>query len=255
MNANTSVCLSVVIITLNEAQNLVRCLASVQGIADEIIIVDSYSTDATEQIALDFGATFFQKEWMGYAKTKNFANELASNDWILSLDADEALDDAMRNDLLKIKQHPQFQAYKITRLPNYCGHWVRHSAWNPDRKIRLFNRKIASWQGQYVHEVLKVQSDVPIGNVKGFCYHYTTETVYEQIQTLNKYSELSKNELLSKGKKATLFHLLIKPPFEFFRSYILKRGFLDGRAGLVVSLMCATDKLMRYAKMYMEQGK
>jgi glycosyltransferase involved in cell wall biosynthesis len=247
--------LTLVIITLNEEINLARCLESAKTVADEIVIVDSFSTDGTGEIALSFGARFIQRSWMGFAQTKNYANGLASHDWILSLDADEVLDEAMSRHILRIKEQskPDHQAYELRRLPNYCGHWIRHSGWNPDRKIRLFNRKTARWVGDYVHESLQVDAGLRIGHLEGICYHYTFRTIQEHVATINRYSELAKDELKQRGKKATLFHLIIKPWAEFIRSYILKGGFRDGYAGLIVSMMNAYDKFIRYAKLYMER--
>lgn len=246
--------ITLVIITLNEEINLARCLEAAQSVADEIVIVDSFSTDGTEAIALSYGARFIQRSWMGFAQTKNFANGLATHDWILSLDADEVLDEVMCRHIHQIKEQPKpdHQAYELRRLPNYCGHWIRHSGWNPDRKIRLFNRNTARWVGEYVHETLQVDAGMSVGRLDGICYHYTFRTIQEHVATINRYSELAKDDLKRRGKKATLFHLIVKPWAEFMRSYVLKGGFRDGYQGLIVSVMNAYDKFIRYAKLYLE---
>ena len=147
-------CISAVIITFNEERNVGRAIESVMEVADEIIVLDSFSTDRTEQICAQYGVKFIQKEWQGYACSKNYANNLATYKWILSLDADEELDAEMTADILKYKQEGFHGAYVLNRLTNYCGTWIRHSSWYPDKKVRIFDKSIAKWVGAFVHEEL-----------------------------------------------------------------------------------------------------
>ena len=149
--------LSVVIITLNEEKNIERCLQSVKDIADEIIVVDSYSDDRTEEICSEFGVKFIQQKFKGYVDQKNDGNALASHDYILSLDADEALSEELAASISQVKENWQFDAYAMNRLTSYCGKWIRHSGWYPDRKSRLFDRRKARWTGHLVHERVEVE--------------------------------------------------------------------------------------------------
>ena len=157
--------LSVVIITFNEERNIARCINSVKDIADEIVVVDSYSTDNTKNICSNFDVIFIQRKWEGFSAAKNFANSMSKNDWILSLDADEVLSDQLRETIKNLKFKNEFSYCSFNRLTNYCGSWIRHSNWYPDKKLRLFNRKNSEWSG-LIHEELSVPVNIIIKHFK-----------------------------------------------------------------------------------------
>lgn len=239
--------LSAVIITYNEARNIKRCIASLHDVADEIVVVDSFSTDATPSICKGFGVQFHQREWKGYSKQKNYGNGLASNDWILSIDADEALSDELRDAILKEKAPGKGWNYSFNRRTNYCGKWIKHCGWYPDTKIRMFNRTEDDWSGD-VHEVLSVDTST-VKKLKGDLLHYSYHSISDHVQRTDKYSSLGAMELFAKGKKASMFKVLFNPWFKFNRMYFLQLGVLDGVEGLVISMITAYGTFLKYAKL------
>jgi glycosyltransferase involved in cell wall biosynthesis len=242
--------LSAVIITLNEERNIERCLRSLQGVADEIVVVDSHSTDGTEAVCQQYGVRFIVADWQGYVATKNWANEQAVFDWILSLDADEELDETLRNSIQREKQAGfPAGAYTLRRAPWWCGHPIRHSGWNPDRKVRLFNRRTARWAGGQVHETLELAPGIQPVELAGRVPHYTMYTVRDHLRVIDHYTELQVQDLRQQGKGGSLLKVLVNPPWEFFKCYVLKGGFRDGRAGLVVCGLNAYTKFVKYSKL------
>jgi len=242
--------LSVVIITKNEAKNVAICLDSLQGIADEIIVIDSFSTDETREICLKYGALFFQREWNGYSEAKNFGNDKARYDWILSIDADEALSPELRKSILEIKKTgSQNYFYTFNRLTNYCGQWIRHGGWYPDTKLRLFDRRVARWQGDFAHETLVFPDTIKPIRLKGDLYHYSFNSVAQHVDKVNKYSSLIAAERLSQGRTGSAFKMIFGPIATFFKFYIIKTGFLDGRNGFIIAVISAYDNFLRSAKM------
>lgn len=241
--------LSVVIITFNEERNLARCLESIKGIADEIVIVDSFSTDATASISERFGARFIQHPFAGYIEQKNYALSQAKNDFILSLDADEALSPELIANILQVKSAWEADAYEMNRLTNYCGHWIRHGAWYPDRKVRLFNRKSGQWGGMNPHDRFIPVSPDKVKHIKGDILHYSYYAIQEHIAQGNKFSEIGAKAAFEKGKSATLFTLLWRPSFRFFRDFILLGGFLDGYYGYLIARITAQATFLKYAKL------
>lgn len=240
---------SVVIITFNEERNIGRCLNSVKNIADEIIIVDSHSTDLTVKIASEFNAIIFQKEFISYADQKNFANSKAKNCFVLSLDADEALSDDLILSIQKVLKAPLNKAYQLNRRTNYCGQWINYSGWYPDPKIRLFDKNYAAWGGPSLHEILIVKSNTEIGLLKGDLLHYSFYTKEDHDKQLEKFSTIAAQDLFSQHKKASTYSLYIKPINRFLTDYIFKRGFLDGKAGLIICLSSAKAMHLKYAKL------
>lgn len=240
--------LSAVIITYNEARNIKRCIASLQDVADEIVVVDSFSTDATPSFCKGLNVQFHQREWKGYSKQKNYGNGLASNDWILSIDADEALSDELKGAILFEKQNGKGYNYSFNRLTNYCGKWIKHSGWYPDTKIRMFNRTMADWQGE-VHEILTVEG-ASVKKLKGDLLHYSYHSVSDHVIRTNTYSTLGANELFDKGKKASMIKLLFNPWLKFNKMYFIKLGFLDGVAGFTIALVTAYGTFLKYIKFY-----
>lgn len=239
--------LSAVIITYNEARNIKRCIASLQEVADEIVVVDSFSTDATPSICKGLGVQFHQREWKGYSKQKNYGNGLASNDWILSIDADEALSEDLRNSILFEKAHSKGFNYSFNRLTNYCGKWIRHCGWYPDTKIRMFDRKENDWRGD-VHEKLTVDP-FTVKKLKGDLLHYSYHSISDHVLRTDRYSTLGANEMFDAGKKASLFKILFNPWLKFNRMYFLQMGFLDGLSGLTISVVTAYGTFLKYVKL------
>lgn len=241
--------LSVVVITKNEEKNIERCLKSVQPVADETLVVDSFSTDRTPEICQNFGVHFIQTKWKGYAATKNFANQKAQYDWILSIDADEALSPNLQDSILKAKERSD-EFFKFNRFTNYCGQWIKHSGWYPELKLRLFNRNLAHWTGDYVHETLEIDHKGKIPVLPGHCYHYSYYSIEEHINQANNFSTLAAQELKRKNRSPGFFRILFKPPFKFIQMYFFKLGFLDGFYGFCIAMISAYTVFLKYAKLY-----
>ena len=244
--------ISAVIITFNEERNIERCLQSLQGAADEIVVVDSGSTDGTENICKIFNARFEQRIWDNYSAQKNYGNGLASFNFILSIDADEVLSEELKNSIIVEKKNLENDSYHFHRLTFFCGKPVRHCGWYPDRKPRLFNRQRARWEGE-VHERLIFSEPFSIGFLTGDLLHYTTEDLSSQIAKINKYSDAYAATAAAKEKKASLWKVFFKPPYKFFYTYFIKLGFLDGWTGFVVSSLSALDVFFRLCKIRMFQ--
>lgn len=240
--------LSVVIITLNEERNIERCLSSVKDIADEIVIVDSRSTDRTEEIAKSFGAVVIQHDFEGYVKQKNFADSHASHDHILSLDADEALTDQLKDSITQALQNFEADGYTMNRLTNYAGKWVRHSGWYPDRKLRLFDRTKGQWEGLLIHEEFRLNNSKP-GHLQGDLLHYSFNSVEDHRMQSKKFTTLGAQADYQKGKKAPFYKIWFGPVVKFFQSYFIRLGFLDGRTGLTISWLSAAATHQKYIKL------
>lgn len=238
--------ISATLITRNEEANLPRALESL-GCCDEIVVVDSGSTDRTVEIARQFGARVIEREWSGYASQKNFAADAARSDWVLALDADETLSEELQGELARIKrQGPAFDAYAFPRLAQYLGKWIFHSGWYPDQKVRFYDRRKARWVGEFVHESVAV--DGTVGQLGGRLLHFTCPTFSWHIQTVDRYTSLAAREIVSRGQHVHLGNLLVAPPWAFFRTYVLKRGFLDGFRGLMIAHMAAFYVFAKYVK-------
>ena len=234
------------IITLNEERNIARAIESLRC-CDEILIIDSGSIDRTVELAQNLGVQVIEAGWLGYAAQKNWAAEQAANDWILSLDADEALSEALEAEIWNLKKSgPQHDAYTMPRLARYLGRWILHSGWYPDRKIRLYHRAKAQWVGEFVHE--SVQVDGRLGHLDSNILHFTCDSLSEHLKTLDKYTTLAAQEIAARRVKVPLYRLILDPPWTFLRSYILKRGFLDGHEGLIIAYMAAFYTFLKYSK-------
>jgi glycosyltransferase involved in cell wall biosynthesis len=241
--------LTAVIITLNEEHNIGRCLDSLAGIADEVLVVDSGSTDSTEAICKEKGARFVHHLWEGYSTQKNFANSMATYDLILSLDADEALSEQLAASIRIVKDNPVYDVWEMNRRTNYCGKWISHCGWYPDRKPRLFDRRKARWNGSKLHEKLLIDQDARIGRLTGDIHHYSYRSISHHIEQINHYTDISSREAFEKGKKAGCFKIFIRFVWKFKRDYIFKLGFLDGYYGFVVCALGAYSKLLKYIKL------
>ncbi|MBK6965159.1 MAG: glycosyltransferase family 2 protein [Bacteroidales bacterium] len=242
--------LSVVIITLNEERNIGRCLQSVGVIADEVVVVDSGSTDRTEAICLEHGARFISHTWLGFAETKNFANSQAKYPLILSLDADEALSEKLKASILAVKAMDSLKtAFSMNRLTNYCGKWVKHCGWYPDTKTRLFSREYARWTGKVIHEKLTTDPGVEIKHLEGDLLHYSYYSIAGHIAQANRFTDLTAEQAFREGKKSGILQILIKPPVKFIRDYFFKLGFLDGYYGFIICRISAQATFFKYIKL------
>ncbi|MCK5839781.1 MAG: glycosyltransferase family 2 protein [Bacteroidales bacterium] len=241
--------LSVVIITYNEEKNVGRCLDSVIELADDIVVVDSYSTDKTEEICKNNGARFFKHPFEGYIESKNYANSLAMYPYILSLDADEALSDDLKKSILAAKKSWGFDGYSMNRLANYCGKWIRHGGWYPDKKLRLFDRRKGKWDGLLVHETYQMNEKTKSGFLKGDLLHYTYYSIDEHIKQANHFSTLSAKEYYSQGKKSGYLKIFLNPVVKFLRDYFFRLGFLDGSYGFTIAKINAHTTFLKYSKL------
>lgn len=241
--------LSVVIITLNEEKNLPRCLNSVQNIADEIVVIDSFSTDRTEEIVKSYGGKVYQKAFEGYVSQKNFANSKATFNRILSLDADEVLSDELKISVQNAKQNFEADGYTLNRLTNYAGKWVRHSGWYPDTKLRLFDRRKGKWEGLIIHEEFKLEPGANQRHLKGDLLHYSFNSVEDHKKQSEKFTTLGAEADFQKGKKAPFYKIWFGPVVKFVQSYFFRLGFLDGKTGLTICWLSAAATHTKYVKL------
>jgi len=239
--------ISVTIITLNEAARLTAAIESVSW-ADEIIVVDSGSTDATLEIARRLATRVDTRDWTGYAAQKNHAAALARNDWILSLDADERLTPELAASLEAWRRsEPEHAAYRVARVSWYLGRWLRSTDWYPDYQVRLYDRRAGSWRARRVHESVAVSGS--IGRLKGELQHFPYGSVSEHVRRIDRYTSLAALDLYEGGRRAGAGGLLIHPPLAFLRNYLLRGGIRDGRAGLAVSLLNSAYVLLKQVKL------
>lgn len=244
--------ISATIVTLNEERNIARAIGGL-GCADEVVVVDSGSTDRTREIASALGARVIEEKWRGYAAQKNYAAKCARFDWILSIDADESVGKELAAEIAALKlRDPACAGYSFPRLAQYLGRWIRHSGWYPDRKVRLYHRNKAQWAGDFVHESVEVQGTV--GELRGDLLHFTCHSLSEHLRTLDRYTTLAARELIARGRPVPLRRLAIDPAWTLFRTYILQRGFLDGPQGLAIAWMAALYTFLKYAKAVQGMG-
>jgi len=238
--------ISVVIITRNEERNIKRCLDSIVNVADEIIVIDSFSTDSTRKICNDYPVNFIETEWKGYSGSKNFGNHKTSHNFILSLDADEVLSEELIKSLSKEKEKGLAGTYSFNRLTNYCGAWIKHSGWYPDEKIRIFPKEHTKWIGEYVHEELSFSKSLINTHLKGDLYHYSYSNAKEHRERADKYSVLTAQKMNKMNKKASFIKPYLSAFARFISMYIIKLGFLDGIAGLKIALISAQSNIVKY---------
>ncbi len=240
--------ISACIITLNEEKNLPRCLKSIQSVVDEIVVIDSGSSDQTREIAVQFGVKMIEKSWSGYVAQKNFAISQSTHPWILSVDADEELSPQLMESIRKLRQNESnassIKGFAVSRLVYYRNHWIRHGDWFPDILVRLFQKDFAHFEGGHVHERLKV--DGAIAKLEGALYHYTYQNREDREKRIQHYAKLWAVSALERGAKANslspFFHALAR----FCRGYFLKLGFLDGAIGFEVARGNAKEVYLKY---------
>jgi glycosyltransferase involved in cell wall biosynthesis len=242
--------LTAVIITLNEERNIGRCLESLSGIADEIIVVDSGSKDHTESICRHHKAIFVNHPFEGHIEQKNFAVTQSSSDYILSLDADEALSPELKASILAVKANWEKDVYSFNRLTNYCGKWIRHCGWYPDRKLRLFRKSKGKWAGTNPHDQFIPAEDTTSGFLRGNLLHYSYYSIREHLEQVNRFTEISARSAFETGHRSSIFHILAKPLARFIRDYVFHRGFLDGYFGLVICRISSHASFIKYVKLY-----
>lgn len=242
--------LSVVIITYNEEKNIGRCLEAVCGLADDLVVVDSFSEDRTREICEGYGARFLERAFTGYVDQKNYANAQARFDHILSLDADEVLSRELYASVQAAKHNWAADGYYLTRLTNYCGHWVRHGGWYPDKKLRLFDRTKGRWEGLLLHERFELFPDHRPRQLRGDLLHYSYDSVKQHLDQINSFSDIACREMRMKGKKTNILQLIVKPPFRFFYGYFIRLGFLDGFTGFCIAVLSGYGAFVKYAKLY-----
>lgn len=241
--------ISAVILTLNEEKNIERCITSVIGVADDVVVVDSFSTDRTEEICLALGVRFVKHKFEGYGPQKNWALEQAIYPIVLSLDADEALSDELRESIFEVKHSWDADGYSFNRLTSYCGKWIHHCGWYPDSKLRLWDTNKGGWSDANIHESVIMHHGSTTKWLKGDLMHYTFYTISEHIGQVNKFSEIKAKAKHAKGKRTSLIAILVNPLFKFIKSYFIKGGFLDGRHGFYVCSISAFSTFLTYAKL------
>lgn len=250
--------ISAVIITFNEEKNLARCIKSLKPVADEIIVLDSFSTDRTVAIARKAGATVYQQTFRGYKEQKNAALELASSDYVLSLDADEALSVELINSILSEKENFTARAYFMNRCNYYCGRFIHHGLWYPDRKLRLFDKRIAYWGGVNPHDKIFLIEQTKTSHLKGDLFHYSYHTVEEHKKRNDEISTIAAESIFASAKGQHFYKILLSPAWTFIKGYLFKLGFLDGLHGFTIAKYTARQSFLKYKKLYQlknQQGK
>ena len=242
--------LSVVIITFNEEQNIRRCIQSVEKVADEIIVLDSYSRDNTVAIARGLGAVIYKENFRGYIGQKNFAMQLASNNYILSLDADEALDDQLVASILEAKENFHHRAYRMNRCTSYCARFMHHGLWYPDKKIRLFDRRVAKWGGLNPHDKIELMNGFTYQHLKGNILHYAFDTAEDLVWRNNRISSIAAMSLYTTGRRSSWYKMLVRPAWAFLNGYFFRLGFFDGFEGFSFAINTAHQVFLKYSKLY-----
>src|SRR5580700_4394561 len=234
------------IITLNEERHIARAIESLRC-CDEIVVLDSGSIDRTMELAEKLGARVLESPWRGYAGQKNWAAGQASHEWILSLDADEALSEALEGEIWNLKKNgPKFDAYTMPRMAQYLGRWILHSGWYPDRKVRLYDRGKATWVGDFVHESVAVRGR--LGHLESNLLHFTCDSLSEHLRTMDRYTTLAAEQLVEQKKEIGWTQLALDPTWTFLKTYFVQAGFLDGVEGLTIAYMAALYTFLKYAK-------
>lgn len=240
--------LSAAIITYNEERNIQRCIESLLPVVDEIVIVDSLSEDKTVEIATSLGATIISQKFLGHIEQKNLAIEKTSHDFVLSLDADEALSPELQESIRKAKTNWKGQGYSFNRLTNYCGKWIRTCGWYPDVKLRLFKKGAGEWQGTNPHDEFRLFNEQP-QHLSGDLLHYSFYTVDQHLKQIDYFSSIGAEAMYKQGKKSSIIKMLLNPVAMFAKSYFVKKGILDGKYGFLISWYSAGEKFKKYRKL------
>jgi glycosyltransferase involved in cell wall biosynthesis len=241
--------LSVIIITFNEEKNIKACIESVEGLADEVLVLDSFSTDKTAEICADKAVRFEQHTFDGHVQQKNRAMNMASHDWVLSLDADERLSEELKRSIQIAKQEAFHWAkgFRVNRRNFYAGKWIRYGGWYPDAKIRLWDRRFGSWQGTNPHDRVDLIATAKEAPIFGDIMHYTFHSASEHLAQAGKFGRIGGQALKDRPFFWLFFKLILSPPWRWLKMYILKAGFLDGWRGLSIATITSYEVLLKYS--------
>ena len=244
--------LTVTVITYNEADHIQHALESVAW-ADEIIVVDSGSTDATVDLARPLATRVIVRGWPGYSEQKNFAADCASNDWVLSLDADERVTPELATEIRALlSREPQARGYRIRRMSRYLGRWIRTTDWFPDYQLRLYDRRAGRWNGVRIHESFRLTEGAPVG-LQGELHHYAYRDISHHLKKIDHYTTLLAEQMYEQGRRTNLVSMAIHPWFAFLRNYVLRRGITDGTPGFIISILNAYYVFLKLAKLWERQ--
>ncbi|WP_299127205.1 glycosyltransferase family 2 protein [uncultured Winogradskyella sp.] len=242
--------LSGVIITFNEERSLEKCLKSLVNIVDEIVVVDSYSTDGTKAICERYKVNFIEQSFLGYIEQKNFALQQTKYDHVVSLDGDEALSKKLQQSIIDLKTNWQYDGYYANRYNNFCGQWIKYSDWYPNKKLRIFNKTKAQWQGINPHDNVQLHNKTSkTGHLKGDILHWTYQTYEEMDKKSDYFSTIAAKAYYDKGKTAPLWNLIWNPSWAFFKSYIMRLGILDGKNGYRICYQTWKITYLKYKKL------
>ncbi len=242
--------ISAAIITYNEEKNIERCLNSLIGVVEEIVVVDSFSTDRTKEICEKYNCRFIHRAFEGHIEQKNAAMAEAKHEWILSLDADEELSPELKRSITELRESVIVDAYSFNRLNNYCGKWIRHSGWYPDRKIRLWNRNKGKWEGENPHDKVIMKDSASVQWIEGNLHHYSYTNTSEHDLQLRKFAEISAQAKFKKGQTAGYLKMYWSSAFKFLRNYFFKLGFLDGKDGWIICKKSALENYLKYKRLH-----
>ncbi len=241
--------ISAIIITYNEEKNIERCLNSLKDVVDEIVVVDSFSKDKTEQICNSYNVRFIQHGFEGHIEQKNWARKQASNSVVLSLDADEVLDEELKKSILSVKKNWNHTAYKMNRLTNYCGKWIRHTGWYPDTKLRLWDNSKGEWTGENPHDEFKLfDQKLPVGSLNGDLLHYSYHVPEDHDKQIEYFTTIAAKAFVEKGKKPFFMQAQLSAFLKFIKCYLIKLGFLDGKEGWIISKKSSYAAYLKYKK-------
>lgn len=242
--------LSAVIITFNEENNIADCIESLLPVADDIVVVDSNSTDRTREICMNYRVRFIEQPFLGYVEQKNFAARQAGYAYVLSLDADERLSQKLQAAILAEKQKSfPFKGYTMNRLNNYCGQWIKHGDYYPDIKLRLWHSEYGEWKGNNPHDKLELSANTSLEHLKGDLLHYSFRSYQEHIHQMNRFSTIAAQTLFKTGKKPSVFKPLLSSWWAFFGGYFFRLGFLDGANGYAIAKNNSLYAYYKYAKL------
>jgi len=240
--------ISAVIITFNEEKNIKRCILSLKNVVDEIVVVDSFSKDKTKEICLAHNVVFIEHEFKGHIEQKNWAYTQASNNYVLSLDADEALTAELKTSILAVKNNWGNDGYEFNRLTNYCGKWIKHCGWYPDVKLRLWDRRKGTWKGINPHDCFEMEKGIKPVHLNGDLLHYSFYTISDHIRQINFFTDIAAKAYFERGVSPSRLRVYLSTAFMFFKTYFIKLGVLDGYYGWVISKKSAYATYLKYSK-------
>jgi glycosyltransferase involved in cell wall biosynthesis len=245
----TPATVSAIVVCFNQEQNIGNCLESVRW-CDEIVVVDSFSTDGTPEICRRYTDRFIQRAWAGYRDQKAYAHSQATKDWVLLVDSDERVTAELQKEIVDAlaRDNGRYAGYAVPRLVNYLARWWWRGGWYPDYDVRLFRRERATWGGSDPHE--KIIVDGPVRRLRHPLQHYSYKNIEDHIERINRFTSISSRELKKEGGRWRLRDALLRPAVRFFRSYVIKRGFMEGFAGFYVALTAAVYVFLKYAKLW-----